>query len=379
MRACPEKTLPVLLVFLVFTNGCDGRNNHALSVSGRFEGTFYEAGSLTGGRVTSVAVDEGDTVRVGDLLVQLDARTPEARLKAASAQADQARATLAKLQTGATEDQLNQARAVLRAAEAQYELVREGARPQEHRQAAAQVNAARAQLDSARAQRDRARDLHERLATSQQQLDQAQAAFEAARAQYETATEQRNIIQEGARDKEVLAAEAHRDRAAATLAELEAGAREEDLAAARAAVAAAEAQLEAAAIQRDETQVKASGSGVVQSVDVSVGDLVQPGPLVRILADEALELVVYVTADTLGRIALGQHWPITADAHGDHPFTGTIIFIASEGEFTPRNLQTEEERAQQVFELRLRVDDPDLPLHPGMSGTVHLPNGKRPS
>lgn len=356
--------------------GCERNEARRLQVAGRIEGTFYSAGPLVGGRVIAVGVEEGDAVLEGARLLALDPDVARANLNAAEAQADRARATLRKLEAGATKEQRDQARAALRAAEAQYQLVIEGARPEERNQVSAQREAAAARLATARAERDRVRDLHKRLATSRQQVDQVEAAYEAARAQFETATEQMNMVTEGARANERQAAEAQRDRAAAALAEIQAGTRPEDLDAARAAVAAAQAQVEAARVQLTETEVIAPGAGVVQAVNVSVGDLVQPGPLVRILSNEDLELVVYVTARALGKLSVGQTLPVTTDAHGDHRFNGVIRFIAGEGAFTPRNLQTEEERAQQVFEVRLHLNNSDRPLHPGMSATLHLPNGK---
>lgn len=358
-----------------FLPGCEPDGGNALRISGRIEGTFHNAGSLAGGRVLAVHVDEGDAVRKDQALVSLDARMAKARLDAAEAQVAQARATLAKLEFGATAEQRDQVRAAQRAAEARYDLLEEGPRPEERSQVAAQVSAAAAQLEAARAQRDRVRDLHKQLATSKQQVDQADAAYAAALAQHKTATEQLAIVTRGARDEELRAAGAQRDQAAAAVSELEVGVRKEDLDGARAAVAAATAQADSARIQLDEAEVISPAEGVVTSVDVSEGDLVQPGPLVRVLSNESLTLVVYVTAARLGTLKLGQRLNVTADSHGDKPFSGIIDFIASEGTFTPRNLQTEEERAQQVFEVHLRLEDPDGVLHPGMSATAHLPRG----
>ena len=123
-------------------------------------------------------------------------------------------------------------------------------------------------------------------------------------------------------------------------------------------------------------QIKAPQAGIVESLDVRPGDLIQPGPIVRVVDPEDLEVTVYAGAALLGHLRIGQALRFTADAFGPETFTGPIRRIASEGEYTPRNLQTEEERVQQVFGVTLDLDTKGGRLRPGMTITAHIPRAE---
>lgn len=353
--------------------GCNGRDSGTLRVSGQIEGVAITAGSRIGGRVAEVFVAEGDRVTTGQVLVQLDEAEAKALVAAAQAQLAQAQAFVAKLETGATAEQLRQAEAAAKAAEEQYQMALSGARDEEKRAAHAGASAAKAQLDNAAAEFKRAESLVAKEVVSQRTFDAAKAGHAAAQAQFDAANEKARLVDKGARVEEIAMAKAAFDRAEAVLDEVRIGAREEDRAAARAARDAAQANLDRAQVGLDEMRVIAPSAGVVESVDVHPGDLVKPGSLVRIVDPEDLELYVYVGAAMLGHLHLGQVVPLRTDAHGSEEFQGEIVHIASEGEYTPRNLQTEEERVQQVFGVKLKLNSATGKLRAGMTATVHLP------
>lgn len=353
--------------------GCDRSDPTRLAVTGQIEGVTVDAGTRLGGRVMEVRVDEGTAVEEGDVLVRLEPFEAEAAVAAAKAQVAQAEAFLAKLKAGATEEQIRQAEAAWEQAEQLYQKALAGSRPQEIAAGRASVAAAEAVLNEARATYDRIRALYEEKAVSAQQLDQARSAFQAAEAQYRAAREQAEILVEGAREEDIAQAKAGRDRARAMLDELLVGARPEDIQAAEAAVEAAKADLARAEVALREMTVTSPRSGVVESIRVEPGDLVQPGPVVRIVDPEELELTVYVSAGALGYIRLGDTVKITTDSLGpDRVFEGTVSYIASEGEYTPRNLQTEEERVQQVFGVRIDLQSYGGALKAGMTATAHF-------
>ncbi len=353
--------------------GCDGGPNGVVRVTGQIEGEAVTAGSRIGGRVAAVLVEEGERVRRGDVLVRLDDAEARAVLAAAEAVLAQAQAVLAKLEAGATPEQLRQAEAAAAAAEAQYRMALKGARSEEIRAAEAALDAARAQWEAARADYDRVLRLHGEEIATQRQLEQAKAALDMAEGQYRSARETRDMVARGAREEEIAAAKALYDQAAAMVDELKAGARAEDLAAARAARDAAAADRDRAATALQEMIVKAPLDSVVESVHVRVGDLVRPGPVVRLVDPDDLRLIVYVSAAMLGKVRVGQQVRITTDSHGAESFAGEIIHIASQGEYTPRNLQTQEERVQQVFAVKIKLDSAGGRLRAGMSATAHLP------
>ncbi|MCF6287482.1 MAG: HlyD family efflux transporter periplasmic adaptor subunit, partial [Candidatus Hydrogenedentes bacterium] len=162
-------------------------------------------------------------------------------------------------------------------------------------------------------------------------------------------------------------------------AEWKVGAREEDIAAARAARDGAIAERTRAQIGVDEMKIVAPQVGIIESLDVRPGDLLRPGPVVRVVDPEDLEVTIFVGAAMLGHLHVQQEISFSADAFDNVLFQGTIRRIASEGEYTPRNLQTQEERVQQVFGVTIDLDTHGGKLRPGMTITAQLPrnNGER--
>ena len=364
----------VLLAPMVFgLMACNGQDNGALRVSGQIEGIAADVGSRIGGRVQEVLVQEGDRVDAGAVLVRFESDEAESAVAAARAQLASAEAQLAKLEAGAREEELRQAEALAEMAAAQYEMALEGARSEEIAGARARRDAARAQRDDARSEWQRAERLHADAVISAQIHERARHAYEGAEAQLAAAEQQLAALVKGLRDEEIRAARAQAEQAAAARDLLQAGARVEDLAAARAMRDAAAADVRRAEVALREMTVTAPWAGVIESIDIEPGDLAGPGAVARITNPDVLELRVFVSAHTLGVIGLGQGVSLTADAHGERAFEGEIAFIAEEGEFTPRNLQTSEERARQVFAVKIRLSPYDGALRAGMTATAHFP------
>ena len=345
---------------------------NGMRVTGQIEGITVNAGSKLGGRVVTVPVEQGQRVELGAVLVTLDDVEAQAALAAAQANLAKADAALAKLKTGATAEQLRQAEAAAEAARQQYTMAVNGARAEEIAAAGALAAAARAQRDTAQREFARMEALFRQEAVSKSQHDQARGALDAATAQFNAASEKEAMAVKGARSEEIAMAKANADRAQAALDEVRTGARAEDIALAQAAHDAAAADVQRAEAALREMTISAPMAGVVESLDIRPGDIIKPGPIVRMVDPEDLELVVYLGASHLGQIALGKAVALTTDAYGDERFQGTIKYIAQQGEFTPRNLQTEEERVQQVFAVKLKLDSAGGRLRAGMSATAHF-------
>lgn len=370
-----KRTSAILVPVLALVAGCAPYDADTVSVTGQIEAVDVGLGSRIGGRVSETLVEEGDAVKKGDVLVRLETNEASAGLAAAEAKLAQADALLAKLEAGARPEEIRQAEAAATRAEEQYRMAQRGLRSQEVQAAAAAADAARAQRDLARAEYLRIEKLSQTNVVSKERYDQAKHAFEAAESQYEAAREKQDMAAEGARTEEIAMAKAGFEQAAAALDLLRNGARQEDLAAARAAKAAAEADVSRAQVALDEMTVISPRDGVVESIDIHPGDLVKAGPVAKIVDPEDLELVVYVSALMLGKLKVGQKIPLTTDAHGDERFEAEILRIATEGEFTPRNLQTREERVQQVFGVKLKLNSAGGKLRAGMTAIAHFPNG----
>jgi HlyD family secretion protein len=150
------------------------------------------------------------------------------------------------------------------------------------------------------------------------------------------------------------------------------GTRKEDIAAARAAVEQQERRLSSLAKQRDETVVHSTVSGTVQSFALRPGDLVAPNqPVAEILEPRELWVRIYVPETLLGLVRVGMPVKARVDTWSDVWFNGRIATISSQGEYTPRNVQTRAQRAEQVFGVKVIVD-PDPRLKPGMAAEVDL-------
>jgi len=252
---------------------------------------------------------------------------------------------------GATDEQIRVAQAAVSQAQAQLDKVKAGARSEEVDMAQAGVDAAEAQLAQAQAGVDAA----------QANVDTAQAGVEAAQAAV-------LIAQAGTK-----AAQAQLDQAQASLDLLEAGARREQIslleanvAQAEAALAGAEAALKVLDAQLERMTLTAPVGGIVVERLVHVGELASPGGSLFTLANlDEVTLTVYVPETDLGQVSLGQTVEVTVDAYDD-VFTGQVSHIAAQAEFTPKNVQTQEERVHTVFAVNIQLDNADHRLKPGM-------------
>lgn len=181
-----------------------------------------------------------------------------------------------------------------------------------------------------------------------------QALANAARAQYEIATAAVGLAQ-------------------AQVDGLQVGATTEQVAAVEAQVEISRAALDALRVQVDKFVLQAPISGLVLERPVHVGEVALPGSPLMTLADlDRVTLIVYVPEDQLGRVRLGQPVTVTVDAYPDRTFRGTVAFIASQAEFTPKNVQTREERVSMVFAVKVRLPNPDHALKPGMPADAVL-------
>jgi HlyD family secretion protein len=273
------------------------------------------------GRIDQVAVEEGETVERGALLATLDTASVEARIGEADAAVIQARAQLAKL--------------------------RSGNRPQDIAQARARVAAAEAAARNAQADFDRRQALVEPGAISRDQWAQTVA------------------------DRDRAAAQLAETRQALSLAQ--AGARQEDIAAAEAQLRAAEASRRGVRTDLGDTRLVAKSAGTVITRAREPGAIIQPGETVLTLSlDRPLRVRAYVAEPDLSRVAPGMKVTVTADGNPT-TYQGTIGYISPRAEFTPKSVETEDLRTDLVYRLRINVENPDDMLRQGQPVTVEVP------
>jgi len=200
----------------------------------------------------------------------------------------------------------------------------------------------------------------------------AQAAYDGARRALNLLYAMRDDPQQlqaqaDAAEAEYRAAEAAVEMARAQLEGLRAGATDEEIAAAEAQVQQAQARLDSALVVLDKLTLTAPVGGQVLEVTGHVGELAVPGATLIVLADlDQVTLTVYVPENRLGEVQVGQQVEVRVDSFPDRIFLGQVATIASEAEFTPRNVQTQEERVNMVFAVKVIIPNHDHALKPGM-------------
>jgi HlyD family secretion protein len=193
-------------------------------------------------------------------------------------------------------------------------------------------------------------------------LEAAQAAVEAAQAGVEAAESQ--VVEA---QQQLEATRARLREAQAQLRLVEAGATSEEIEMAQAQVNDAQAALQILKIQHNKMTLHAPRNGLVLERTINVGEMALSGSILFRLADlDQVKLTVYVPEVELGRVQLGQIVTITVDSFPERMFQGQVVYISSQAEFTPRNIQTREERASQVFAVKIELPNSDHALKPGM-------------
>jgi len=274
--------------------------------------------------VARMQVEEGDRVKAGDVLAVLDDRS--LRL-----QEVQARARIAV-----------QEQALLR--------LRNGTRPEEVAQAQAQVASAQAEAELAEQQLARLRGIAANTGgrgVSQQDLDNAASRLRVARAQWDNRSKGLQLARVGPR--------------------------KEDIAQAEAQLEVSRAELALIAYRLEQTELKAPTDAVVRARLLEPGDMASPQrPAYTLAITDPKWVRVYVSEPQLGHVRPGMAAEVVTDSRPDRPIAGRIGYISSVAEFTPRNVQTEELRTSLVYEMRVRVDDPQDRLRLGMPATVRI-------
>jgi HlyD family secretion protein len=304
-------------------------------VSGQVEATEVQVAAPVGGRLLELRPAEGDRVEAGAVIARLDAADAELALAGARADRDQA--------------------------DAQLRLLRAGARPEEVRQADAQLAAAQseaaaaaAELAAAETDADRFETLLASNAGSRKQRDDAAARRDVARARARSADDRVRSAREN-------------------LARLRAGARPEEVDAARARVAAADAQIATLQKAMTDAVVAAPVGGTVTERFVDAGELVPPrAPILTITDLDRVWANVYVDEPIVPRLRIGQAATLFTDA-GGAGIDGTITFISPAAEFTPRNVQTADDRSKLVYRVKVSVDNKAGVLKAGMPVEAELP------
>lgn len=311
----------VIIAVIVLMHYLRNRDDGTMKLSGNVEVTECNIGFKVPGKIVALNVDEGARVKKGDLL--------------------------AELSSGDVKALVDQSRASLEEAQVKLQELKAGSRRQEIGKAQADSASIEAELVRARKDFERAETLYTNGAISASRFDAAKSAYNTRLGQLASARQQQSLVEEGPRKEDIKAAELRVKQLTALLANTE-----EKL---------------------SDTRLYAPISGVVFRKNVELGEIVQPGAAVFTVGDlDDPWVKVYVKEDRLGLVKLGQKARITVDTYKDKFYDGTVTFISSDAEFTPKNVQTEEERVKLVFGVKVTVKNENQELKPGMPADVRI-------
>ena len=378
-EAKPKRRLPILLIVVVVAIAAYGAHRAYLARqpyewSGTVEARAISVGSRAGGRVLGVLVREGESVAKGQPILELELGDWPAQLVQAKAQKKSAEAVLDKLRKGARPEELDQARARTLTAKAVLDQAIAGARPEAILAAQAHLGAQDIVVQKAKLEADRMHKLDSAGAAVAADLDNADMSLREAVAQREALQDQVDELKNGSRREEVAQARARQMEQTASMKLVAAGTRVEDLRVAEADVEAADGKVAQVQSMLDELTIRAPLSARVEALDLRPGDIIAPNAAAAVLLEEKeLYVRIYVPETLLGRLRVGQAVPIKVDSFPDRAFRGVVTHINDIGEFSPRNLQTADERADQVFATRVELQEGFNELRAGMAAFIRVP------
>lgn len=302
-----------LLFYLFFGN--QHVEHPYIKISGNIETTEVDVGFKISGRIVNLSVKEGDWVEKGNIIAKLDDEDLRQRLELAQAALKSSQARLAKLLAGS--------------------------RPEEIREAEANLDQAKIDLDNKKTQYERMKSLFDGKVIPQETLENTEARYKIAKAVLERAREIYQLVKEGPR--------------------------KEDIEDARAQVEQARAQLKLSETQLSYTVLNSPMSGVVLVKSGEAGEVVNPGTPILTLADiQNVWLKAYIPETELSRVKWGQEVMVTTDLKPPKEYQGKISFISSQSEFTPKQIQTEKERVTLVYRIKVDIPNSTRELKPGM-------------
>ena len=386
-----KKLIPVVVLAVVavvvligarsWFHGGDGRS---IRVSGNIELTEVNIGFKIPGKLIERRVDEGDRVTAGMLLARLDkdqllGQRDRVRGGVASAESQMAQQTTAiDFQTETLEGQIQQRSAEVKTAEARLAELVAGSRVQEKEEARAAVDRAQTEYDRSASDWTRAQTLIKNEDISAADFDQYRTRYETADAQLKTAKEQLALVLEGPRTEDIDAARAQLATAQAVLRlaeaqRLELKRRRQELVQRTADLSQRKADLSIAQTQVDDTEAFAPIGGVVLVKSAEVGEVIAAGTAVLTVGDIDHPWVrAYISEGDKGRVKLGDKVNVTTDSYPGKIYPGRVSFISSEAEFTPKQIQTAEERAKLVYRVKIAVDNPKGELNSNMPADAEI-------
>ena len=317
-------------VFMLLLAGCRRESSNLIESTGTIEATEVDIRAEATGTIVALNFDEGDWVKRGDILGNIDREKPDIELA--------------------------RAKAGLAEADARLTLLIKGLRDKEVERAYESFLEAEVLLKDSNREYTRIQKLFDQGVVDLGTRDKTEAAYEAAQKRYEIARMNYEIAVEGSRTEEIQAGKALKE--------------------------AAEAQVKLIEKQIEDASAVIPLDGVISERYVEFGEFVSIGSLLATVIDlKHVWVMAYLSEKNLGRVKLGQQGKIIIDSFPQKEFIGKVTYISPEAEFTPKNIQTREERVKLVYGIKIDADNPDGELKVGMpaDAIIEAENGQEPT
>lgn len=308
-----------LLAAICILCACNQHNGGLVESTGTLEATQIDIRAEVGGKILKLNFDDGDRLTAGAVFAEIDREK--------------------------SEYQLQETQAHLRELEAQLALLQKGFRDEEVRKAGNLLLDSKIQLRESERENKRIQKLYQEQVASVEQRDRADTAYRSALERYNMAKNDSDVFKKGYR--------------------------EEDIARAQAAKESVEAAIRLIQRTIKDATVVIPSKGIMQERYVEPGELVSPGSLLATVTDlQDMWIMAYVSEKNLGKIRLGQAAEVFVDSFPGKAFPGKVTYISSEAEFTPKNIQTKEERVKLVYAVKVQIDNAKELLKVGMPADV---------
>jgi HlyD family secretion protein len=355
----------------------------AIRVSGNIEVTDVEVSFKIPGRLEERAVSEGEMVKAGQPVARLDRSELVEEVASRRAEASAVQAALAEMLAGSRPEEIGEAEAVVHKAQSWLDELSAGSRPQDIAAQNATVERAKVEVDRLESEYTRQKTLYRDDVISTREYETTQAALEAAKARFREEHERSKLVIEGPRKEQIEQARAGLKQTTERLALVTKGPRQETIDQARARLEQVKQELAVAETRLSYTSVVSPIAGVVLSENLEAGMYAAPGTPVVTVGDLANVWVrAYISETDLGRVKVGQRVRVTTDTYPGKHYGGRVSFIASQAEFTPKNVQTAKERVKLVYRIKIDIQNTDMELKPGMPTDAEIvigPDASRPS
>lgn len=313
----------VVITSLTLLSCGNSDDKNRIEASGNIESINVIVSSQVSGRITAILKEEGEQILEGDTVMIIDTQTYEIKLL--------------------------EAESALAAAEAQYNLLRIGARKEDINQAEETLKQAQINHLSAEKDKERFENLYKSKSITKKQYDDILSRYEITSAQFNSAKENFNKMKNLVRPEELKQAEANVNRQKAII--------------------------ELIKKSLNDCFVISPTNGIIVKKFIEIGENAgMMSSLFKVSDLNVVDLMIYVSATELGKVNLGQSVDINVDAYTDKVYGGKVVYISPEAEFTPKNIQTKDERTKLVYAVKVRISNPNKELKSGMpaDATVKL-------